>query len=482
MATIPRSYIDNFTEAINALSDDAKAKLAKALERVDDTVTYDALVEIMETLLSPYTDSAAAVAATFYDGLREWYGIDDGFYATSEGVRVPYITEGTVSKVMDGNNVAVLTEDMQAALLDQIDYEVRRTANLTIERNARLDPRKPKYARVPSVTPSVYDPWSKKRGVTHNKFLAETGTCMFCTMLASRGFAYHTAETASHAHPDCDCRIVPSWDKKNPTVEGYDPDMYYDMWKHPEKYMSSDDASAKSMLERQFARVDSIDAAQRLAEQFVDTSAYKSKIDLGGMSVDAANSLLKVLDSVYASYDVEPLRSIQRMNKRSAQFKNTTADAAYQWMLGDLFYNADYVKTVRAMLAHRRDGRQLVDDVLGMDIDAYIRKNAGKKSKIDYALALRDTRRAIVAQSYENYEEITYAHEMGHMLDDRLFGREKGFDRQASFERYGRGISAYASTGVREYIAESFSAYYAGETESLDPELVAIFERMKKHG
>ena len=241
MAEIPRSYIDNFTKAVNVLSGDAQKKLAKALEKVDETVTYDMLVEIVETVLGPYTDNAAAVAAAFYDALREWFGIDDGFMATSEGMRVPYITEGTVAKVMDGNDVAQLTTDMQTALLDQVDYEMRRTANLTIERNAKRDPLKPKYARVPSVTPEVYEPWSKKRGVTHNKFLAETGTCMFCTMLASRGFAYHSADTASHSHPGCDCRIVPSWDKQSPAVEGYDPELYYDMWKHPEKYEQTED-------------------------------------------------------------------------------------------------------------------------------------------------------------------------------------------------------------------------------------------------
>ena len=236
MATIPRSFIDNFTQAVNALSDDAKDKLAKALSKVDDTVTFDALVEIMETLLAPYTESAAAVAATFYDGLRDWFGISDGFYAVSEGMREPYITSGTVNKVMEGKSVVSLSEDMQTALLNQLDYEIRRTANLTIERNAKRDPKKPKWARVPQVTITTYAPWSKKTGVTHDKFLAMTGTCMFCTMLASRGFAYHTAETAAHAHPDCNCRVVPSWDKGNPSVEGYDKDLYYDMWKHPEKY------------------------------------------------------------------------------------------------------------------------------------------------------------------------------------------------------------------------------------------------------
>lgn len=54
-------------------------------------------------------------------------------------------------------------------------------------------------------------------------------------MLASRGFAYHSEETASHAHANCDCRLVPSWDKKGTSVEGYDPEYYYRIWQRIEK-------------------------------------------------------------------------------------------------------------------------------------------------------------------------------------------------------------------------------------------------------
>ena len=39
--------------------------------------------------------------------------------------------------------------------------------------------------------------------------------CAFCAMLASRGFVYHTAETAgsmNRYHNDCRCEIVPGFD------------------------------------------------------------------------------------------------------------------------------------------------------------------------------------------------------------------------------------------------------------------------------
>lgn len=71
----------------------------------------------------------------------------------------------------------------------------------------RLDPTSPRWALVP-------------RGAT---------TCAFCLMLASRGFAYQSDETAGRQmqyHRDCD--IIPSWGRQKLT--GYDPDAYLEMW------------------------------------------------------------------------------------------------------------------------------------------------------------------------------------------------------------------------------------------------------------
>lgn len=51
-------------------------------------------------------------------------------------------------------------------------------------------------------------------------------TCPFCVMLASRGFVYISEQAASHAHPGCDCRVVPGFAGET-EVEGYDLDGLY---------------------------------------------------------------------------------------------------------------------------------------------------------------------------------------------------------------------------------------------------------------
>lgn len=95
-------------------------------------------------------------------------------------------------------------------LAGRVDHEVKRSANLATATLAQMDPRKPKWARVPS---------------GHE-------TCGFCIMLASRGYEHHSEETASHAPPHCDCRVVQGYEGAQ--IEGYDPDVYYRAWKRLE--------------------------------------------------------------------------------------------------------------------------------------------------------------------------------------------------------------------------------------------------------
>ena len=93
----------------------------------------------------------------------------------------------------------------------------------------------------------------RERGARFARVPMGGEACGFCIMLASRGFVYHTEETAGefdHFHSSCRCKVVPGFPTMeryvrngvrvsrglDPSVEGYDPDLYYDMWKHPEKY------------------------------------------------------------------------------------------------------------------------------------------------------------------------------------------------------------------------------------------------------
>lgn len=205
---IPRSYVENFTRGINAISEQARATLDAALQGID--LTGDVadvrrhVVSVMQGICGTSTDAAAQLAAQFYDGLR-YYELGETMGAQPTSGRDSAATDGAVrafaDKLVKGNPDAFVN-----LLRDRVDYEIKVAASNTCLNNAKRDPRKPRFARVPT-------------GIE---------TCDFCLMLASRGFVYHTEAAAGHAHGGCVCRVVPSW--KSQEVEGYDPDAIYDQW------------------------------------------------------------------------------------------------------------------------------------------------------------------------------------------------------------------------------------------------------------
>lgn len=215
---IPRSYVENYSRALNVVSEQARRKLVDALSGIDFSAdaasVRDAVIAVMQPACGASSAMAARLAADFYDGLRERFGLSDGFSAEANALRLPEATDGAVrafvQDLVDGKPVGQFV----GKCADRIDHETRRAANECMAHNAKRDPKRPKWARVPT-------------GME---------TCEFCIMLASRGFAYQSGKTASHAHPNCDCRVIPSWDEEGAAVEGYDVEYYKDCYEHPENH------------------------------------------------------------------------------------------------------------------------------------------------------------------------------------------------------------------------------------------------------
>ena len=183
MKQLSREYVDRFTRSINAISEEARRQLAEALVRIDWTrdvaEVREAVVALMQAYCAQATDSVAALAAEFYDGLR-LIEAGERMGALALSGRDPAATEGAVrafaQMLVDGKR-----EQFVARCLDRVDYECKVAAAQTCVSNARRDRRKPRFARVP----------------------AGGETCDFCLMLASRGFVYQTEVAASHAHANC---------------------------------------------------------------------------------------------------------------------------------------------------------------------------------------------------------------------------------------------------------------------------------------
>lgn len=236
-----------------------------------------------------------------------------------------------------------------------------------------------------------------------------------------------------------------------------------------------------------FTPAKTIEEAQKYADRFVESykGKYSGAVDYSGISTDYANGMNKAMTEVLDVYSPKyPIRNIKPFNTREKRFKDTTAEAAYQWGIGDLFYNKKIYKNEKAFNAHVEEFKGLMDKVLP-NVDTLIEKykddtSRAGQARLRYMTALKNTGRTNVSPPDAYGSTI---HELGHYLDDHLFRsamKDASFDLGASFEKYSTGISAYATADRNEYVAESFTAYWFGEHDRLDPGLVDIFRRTQK--
>ncbi len=250
------------------------------------------------------------------------------------------------------------------------------------------------------------------------------------------------------------------------------------------KYLTA--AEAPIVQSTAFTPAKSIEEAEAYAEKFVDThyqSKYSGNISYKGISLENANKMNRVLTEVYDSYDVPMLNNLKPMNFREAKWKSAVDDgiaAAYQWGNGGtMFMNQKLFASEKITSAFVKKSDDLLHTVLD-GIDILLEKPALKEKQRVYLKALKKTGVQCFSQTAGlDFAEATFVHESGHMLDDKMFRKmykEKGFDVSASMAKYAGNISGYAVSSNAEYVAESFTAYWYGKTDILDPDLVDIFQ------
>lgn len=232
-----------------------------------------------------------------------------------------------------------------------------------------------------------------------------------------------------------------------------------------------------------FVPAKSIKEAEDYAQQFVSDlkTKYSGNVSYKGMDIEYANKANKVIAETYSKYDCGKLGNIQPINFREKRFKNTTASASYEWGEGTLRFNGRYFANAKALAAHQAEADGLLQNVL-KNANMLLNKPSISESQKYYIEALVKTGRQCVAQSHD-FTEATFIHEMGHMLDDKLFKLQQTKNHKFlanSMEKYAGGISGYATSSSAEYVAESYAAYCYGETDILDPELVKIFKGAEK--
>nr|WP_295966545.1 EndoU domain-containing protein [uncultured Actinomyces sp.] len=184
--------------------------LWKRLPLEDLGTLEDALYQLYPRLVEESAEVASSAALEWYEKQREAEGVAKAY---SPVMPTGLVDENEAAKIV-GAAIRDLREGVgRARVLTRLTDGARKlisdAGRATTQHAAERDPKKPRYARVPT----------------------GAETCAWCMLWASRGFVYKSEETAQfkRSHFKCDCQIVPSWDKR-PRVRGYDSKRYERMY------------------------------------------------------------------------------------------------------------------------------------------------------------------------------------------------------------------------------------------------------------
>lgn len=249
--TVPTDDADEFQRILDA----AYKKYQDSIENLTDAAADEIETAInrhdlaLKEIVREYVADASQLAKDYHHLLRQAWGeysetefpqfADDGLvdfdrvlWQMVHGVANTDYPGLKFRDVKTGNNKFGVTMDDLWPSMDNVDDAqqfigdmISAALRAQTQRSIRRDSTKPHWARVP-----------------------QGKACVFCTMLASRGFAYTSADAAGHGegnkyHDDCHCRVIPSWGKQ--TLAGYDPDKYKDMYESA-KRMAADAGESTS--------------------------------------------------------------------------------------------------------------------------------------------------------------------------------------------------------------------------------------------
>lgn len=156
---------------------------------VNDAVSArDALADVLPSLVAVYGSAAAALAADWYDDLRDEASVRGRFTA------IPADLGETGGEVLARWGVAPLLAaepDWSAAralVRGGLQRRIANAARTTVTESAVRDPRARGWRRV---------------GDGHS--------CDFCAMLLTRGAVYTSATVEFRSHDNCGCGAAPEW-------------------------------------------------------------------------------------------------------------------------------------------------------------------------------------------------------------------------------------------------------------------------------
>ena len=477
---LPRRALDAYNAAVKQCGDGAERASLRALSvwlEAHPDAEISEVREFCKTLLHTVGtsygqsagDAAYALRSLVADGLDiELPDVDYAYEPDPE--YVDKTARYQMEKLKAGD-----PDGFGKAISDAARYFAERGANDTMtnlgEHDAKKLGKRVSFARVPT-------------GPT---------TCPYCLMLASRGFVYSSELKALNAnHRNCDCRIVEGF--PGMTVEGYDPDLYYDMWKHPEKYENENPQGQPAF---EFTPAKDIKQAREYARANFDCDA-----DFTGLDIRAVNEMNK---SIAAHIDMFPELKDNIGFIGSAQACNTRRKNAWE----EYYYNKNfdtYERLGKDEDFKRRQAKRAAARTVGKSHgewawsyspeqsypDSHLRGICMNKSMWTpkaYDEQIKSLKHSVETKFHpEGCDTVKsiFDHEIGHQLDSLLSIRSDSefvaYHRRLTRENVKDGLSEYAAKNEAEFIAEAWSEYQNNQNPREHAEFVGELIMRKYEG
>lgn len=181
---------------LNVLAARDLGGIFRALREGDDYA--EALHDILPALIDRYGEAAAALAADWYDDLRDTKGVGGRFAA------IPAEVGDTGAHSLVGWALDEATNDasLVALLEGGVQRRVVNFGRFTVMESTYADPRA--------------DGWQR---------LGQGSNCPFCDLLISRGAVYSEATADFGSHDHCNCVAVPAFKGEPREVRPYTPSL-----------------------------------------------------------------------------------------------------------------------------------------------------------------------------------------------------------------------------------------------------------------
>lgn len=202
------------------------AQLWEQLDGLAPARKRDALLDLMPALIRKWQDVGGTAAAQWYETVRAYY-FDDLFDAVlpeppdvdAYDDEIRRLVRWQAGLLWDTDEQPADPQRFRTFLNNMVEHNIRDTGRQTIKENAGRDRR------------------HDSKGVRFAR-VSQPGCCAWCALLGSRGYVYHTdetAEAASHYNKHtgkltCKCEIIPEFERGSNRIEGYDPDALYDRY------------------------------------------------------------------------------------------------------------------------------------------------------------------------------------------------------------------------------------------------------------